>query len=315
MLLVSRMRDESPHSMRYGIIRTLSSTGGVITAAGLIFAASMWGLRVFQHRHGSPGWFRDRDRNLARHLPGSHHNGARLGYAGRTGELVAVATGIAAVAHTLGGRACGIGTPVSRVTEARAVCDTTKRSRAGEEVAMQKLLAGVTALVTLSATGCFGIGIATADDGSGDGTPADPMAYALGGAHVPGIPYDEYGRRLGAGWFPGLKREIVDYPAGQVQGHVLERLFPGIGRLDEAFPGLGVDGPSVGESVASERTTWTRRSAQVAPVPRLACPRVRSCSTPSRPGSQMIRPLPHQINWSSAHLAIQLAATASVRAS
>ncbi len=44
MLLVSRMRDESPQSTRYGIIRTLSSTGGVITAAGLIFAASMSGL-------------------------------------------------------------------------------------------------------------------------------------------------------------------------------------------------------------------------------------------------------------------------------
>jgi len=44
MLLVSRMRDESPHSTRYGIIRTLGSTGGVITAAGLIFAASMCGL-------------------------------------------------------------------------------------------------------------------------------------------------------------------------------------------------------------------------------------------------------------------------------
>jgi len=44
MLFVSRMRDESPDGTRYGIIRTLSSTGGVITAAGLIFAASMWGL-------------------------------------------------------------------------------------------------------------------------------------------------------------------------------------------------------------------------------------------------------------------------------
>jgi putative drug exporter of the RND superfamily len=44
MLLVSRMRDESPDSLRYGIIRTLSSTGGVITAAGVIFAASMCGL-------------------------------------------------------------------------------------------------------------------------------------------------------------------------------------------------------------------------------------------------------------------------------
>lgn len=44
MLFVSRMRDESPRSIRYGIIRTLTSTGGVITAAGLIFAASMAGL-------------------------------------------------------------------------------------------------------------------------------------------------------------------------------------------------------------------------------------------------------------------------------
>ncbi|MCG7607936.1 MULTISPECIES: RND family transporter [Mycobacterium] len=44
MLLVSRLRDESPHSTRFGVIRTLSSTGGVITAAGLIFAASVAGL-------------------------------------------------------------------------------------------------------------------------------------------------------------------------------------------------------------------------------------------------------------------------------
>ena len=48
MLLVSRLRDESPHSVRYGVIRTLASTGGVITAAGLIFAASVFGL-LFSH--------------------------------------------------------------------------------------------------------------------------------------------------------------------------------------------------------------------------------------------------------------------------
>ena len=53
----------------------------------------------------------------------------------------------------------------------------------------------------------------------------------------------------GADWFPGQQREIVRYPAGQVQGHVLERLFPGIGKLDQNFPGMGLDGPSVGESV------------------------------------------------------------------
>ncbi len=44
LLFASRLRDESADSTRYGVIRTLSSTGGVITAAGLIFAASMWGL-------------------------------------------------------------------------------------------------------------------------------------------------------------------------------------------------------------------------------------------------------------------------------
>ena len=44
LLFASRLRDESPRGTRYGIITTLASTGGVITAAGLIFAASMWGL-------------------------------------------------------------------------------------------------------------------------------------------------------------------------------------------------------------------------------------------------------------------------------
>jgi putative drug exporter of the RND superfamily len=44
MLLASRLRDESPHGGRSGVIRTVRSTGGVITAAGLIFAASMFGL-------------------------------------------------------------------------------------------------------------------------------------------------------------------------------------------------------------------------------------------------------------------------------
>ena len=44
MLLISRLRDEFPHGVRAGVIRTVGSTGGVITAAGLIFAASMAGL-------------------------------------------------------------------------------------------------------------------------------------------------------------------------------------------------------------------------------------------------------------------------------
>src|ERR1700759_78075 len=121
-------------------------------------------------------------------------------------------------------------------------------------VAMKKLLAGVTALVTVGATGCFGVGTAYADGPEirgppPPGPPGDQTAYALGGAHVLGVPYDQYIRMEGAEWFPGQQRQIVRYPAGQVQGHVLERLFPGIGKLGENFPGLGLDGPSVGESV------------------------------------------------------------------
>jgi hypothetical protein len=119
---------------------------------------------------------------------------------------------------------------------------------------MKRLLAEAAALVTVGATGCFGFGIAAADDAPAPGTPAGPTppdrtAYAVGGAHVAGIPYDEYTKRTGADWFPGLKRQIVNYPAGQVQGHVLERMFPGIRRLDDNFADLGIDGPSIGESV------------------------------------------------------------------
>ncbi|MBJ7340147.1 MAG: MMPL family transporter [Mycolicibacterium sp.] len=44
MLLASRLREEAAGGMRSGVIRTVRSTGGVITAAGLIFAASMFGL-------------------------------------------------------------------------------------------------------------------------------------------------------------------------------------------------------------------------------------------------------------------------------
>ena len=130
---------------------------------------------------------------------------------------------------------------------------------------MRKLLAAVTAAVSFCVTGSLSAagGLAAADEPAPDGpvtaaaehsgTPG--RGYALGGAHVLGIPYDEYIRRTGADWFPGLDRQIVDYPAGQVQGHTLERLFPGIGQLDESFPGMGIDGPSVGESVNEGEVT------------------------------------------------------------
>jgi hypothetical protein len=113
---------------------------------------------------------------------------------------------------------------------------------------MSRQRAGVAALIAIGIAGWCGLPTASADDPPAPGGP-DGIAYALGGAHVLGIPYDEYIRREGDQWFPGLKRQIVGYPAGQVQGHVAESLFPGIGRLDELFPGLGVNGTSVGQSV------------------------------------------------------------------
>jgi RND superfamily putative drug exporter len=44
LLLITRIREESRSGIRSGIIRAVSSTGGVITSAGIIFAASMFGL-------------------------------------------------------------------------------------------------------------------------------------------------------------------------------------------------------------------------------------------------------------------------------
>ena len=44
MLLISRIRDESPNGIRSGVIRTVRSTGSVITSAGLIFAAPMFAM-------------------------------------------------------------------------------------------------------------------------------------------------------------------------------------------------------------------------------------------------------------------------------
>jgi uncharacterized membrane protein YdfJ with MMPL/SSD domain len=42
--LITRIREESGSGIRTGIIRAVRSTGGVITSAGIIFAASMFGL-------------------------------------------------------------------------------------------------------------------------------------------------------------------------------------------------------------------------------------------------------------------------------
>ncbi len=123
---------------------------------------------------------------------------------------------------------------------------------------MKKLLAGVSALGIL--------GIQRPQDVSAvrrpQRTKRRPIpppgagtAYALGGAHVLGIPYDEYIRREGAEWFPGLKRLIIGYPAGQVQGHVLERNVPGHTPAGRSLSGAGRGRPQ-------RRRVGRRRSGQ-----------------------------------------------------
>jgi putative drug exporter of the RND superfamily len=44
LLLITRIREESASGVRSGVVRAVRSTGGVITSAGIIFAASMFGL-------------------------------------------------------------------------------------------------------------------------------------------------------------------------------------------------------------------------------------------------------------------------------
>lgn len=46
LLLVSRLREDSSRYVRIGVLRTVASTGSVITSAGLIFAASIFGLAL-----------------------------------------------------------------------------------------------------------------------------------------------------------------------------------------------------------------------------------------------------------------------------
>jgi len=46
LLLISRMRDEAKYGIRSAVVRTVGATGGVITSAGLIFAASMLAITV-----------------------------------------------------------------------------------------------------------------------------------------------------------------------------------------------------------------------------------------------------------------------------
>ena len=98
-----------------GLIRAVGTTGGVITSAGLIFAASMFGLVFGSIATMVQTGFIIGDRAAVRHLRGAHHHGAGHGRAGRPGKLVAVAVGAASDAA---------GSPVERAGTVRTRQDT-----------------------------------------------------------------------------------------------------------------------------------------------------------------------------------------------
>ena len=95
LLLISRIREESAHGVRSGVIRTVGSTGAVITSAGLIFAASMFGLTFASITTLVQIGFIIGSRDPARYVFGAHHHGARRGRAGWPSKLVAVTAHIA----------------------------------------------------------------------------------------------------------------------------------------------------------------------------------------------------------------------------
>lgn len=96
---------------------------------------------------------------------------------------------------------------------------------------MKKLLAGALVVGVLSSVGAVGNRVATAE-----------TAYNVGGARVPGVPWDDYTYRLGTGYYPDASRVLVDYPAGMVQGRLLADVLP---------PGSNLVSPTVGESVVT----------------------------------------------------------------
>ncbi len=67
LLLVSRFRDEIHAGLKTGIIRSMAGTGGVVTSAGLVFAATMAGDDVQQADRAGPDGFHDRHRPIGGH--------------------------------------------------------------------------------------------------------------------------------------------------------------------------------------------------------------------------------------------------------
>ena len=132
---------------------------------------------------------------------------------------------------------------------------------------MKKLLAGAIAVGVVSTAGVLG-----------NGTSAAETALLVGGAKVPGVPWYDYTLRAGRLYYPDATRVIVDYPAGMLQGRLLEPYLPGLGldslgesvavgenNLDAAIRGTG--GPTVAIGMSEGTLVLDEEQARLAHDP------------------------------------------------
>ncbi|CAJ1506436.1 PE-PPE domain-containing protein [[Mycobacterium] kokjensenii] len=132
---------------------------------------------------------------------------------------------------------------------------------------MKRLVAGALAVWLAGSAGGIGAGLAAAAptppmDTPGIAPTPSPVGeeatadvvYAVGGARPPGIPWADYTRRAGSGYFPNTKREIIDYPAGALFRWVPTMFAPENPR-DDLTMGEAVDAATRGLDTAIRRGT------------------------------------------------------------
>lgn len=104
---------------------------------------------------------------------------------------------------------------------------------------MKRLMAAALAALTVGTAGGFGPAVAAAEPGAPwqpwlppspvpvrEDSPAK-VVYALGGARPPGFDWDYYTAKAGDGFFPDIKRDLIDYPAGAPFRYVPTFVVPG----------------------------------------------------------------------------------------
>ena len=101
---------------------------------------------------------------------------------------------------------------------------------------MTRLVAGALTALLVGSVGGFGPHVATGDPGFGwlppvpspvGGASTAKVVYAVGGARPPGLDWAFYTNKAGENFFPGARRELIDYPAGAMFSWVPTFVLPG----------------------------------------------------------------------------------------